>query len=235
MNTPTDQLSTSTGRSRSAFIAVALIAALVAAFFTAFAPAEPAHAGTRYCTGIEGNKKVKASKVIEARQKTKTTGYVFLCQKKGSRYVLKGIYKAKFGYNGTTTRKREGDGKTPRGTYWMRNGFGTAKNPGLGKSWTKATRDHVWVDGKASKARGYNTMQRKSRGYRGETLYQPKPYKYAQVIGYNEARTPGKGSAIFLHANTKSMKTAGCISLYEASLKKVMRWEGATKTQIVIH
>src|SRR5699024_6213761 len=46
---------------------------------------------------------------------------------------------------------------------------------------------------------------------------------------------PGKGSAIFLHANTESMKTAGCVSMYESSLVKTMEWEGATKTQIAIH
>lgn len=190
----------------------------------------------KYCTGIEKNKKVTASKVIEARAKTKSTGYVYLCQKKGKRYVLAGgPYRAKFGYNGLTSKKKEGDGKTPNGTYWMRDGFGTAKNPGLKKKYTKVTRDYVWVDGKASKQKGYNTMQRKSKGYRGEALYQPKPYKYAQVIGYNEARTAGKGSAIFLHANSKSMKTAGCVSMYESSLVKALKWQSTTKTQIVIH
>lgn len=191
---------------------------------------------TKYCTGIEG-KNVTASKVIEARAKTKSTGYVYLCKKSGDRYVLdKGPYRAKFGYNGLSSKKREGDGKTPSGIFWMRDGFGTSGNPGLkGHDWTKVTRDHVWVDGNATKAGGYNTMKRKSDGYSGESLYQPKPYKYAQVIGYNEARTPGKGSAIFLHANTSSMKTAGCVSMYESSLVKAMKWQNGTKTQIVIH
>ena len=36
-------------------------------------------------------------------------------------------------------------------------------------------------------------------------------------------------------ANTESMKTAGCVSMYESSLVKTMEWEGATKTQIAIH
>lgn len=189
-----------------------------------------------YCTGIEKKKGVTASKVIEVRQKTKTTANIYLCKKSGKRYVRDGgAYAGKLGYNGITSKKREGDGKTPAGVYWLRDGFGTSKNPGLSKKWTKVTRDHVWVDGKASKAKGYNTMKRKSKGYRGESLYQPKPYKYSQVIGYNEARKAGKGSAIFLHANTKSMKTAGCVSMYEKSLVKAMKWQGKTKTQIVIH
>lgn len=40
----------------------------------------------------------------------------------------------------------------------MRIGFGTAKHPGLKKSWTEVTCDHVWVDGKASKKASDNTM-----------------------------------------------------------------------------
>lgn len=197
----------------------------------------PAKKATKYCTGIEGDKKVKAKQVIEARAKTTSTGYVYLCKKSGSRYVLdKGPYKAKFGYNGVTAKKKEGDGKTPKGVFTMRAGFGTSGNPGLStQKWTKVTKDHVWVDGNASKAKGYNTMKRKSDGYKGEALYQPKPYKSAQVIGYNEARTAGKGSAIFLHANTNSMKTAGCVSMYQASLVKAMKWQKSKDVQIKIH
>lgn len=196
----------------------------------------PASAKAAYCTGVEKNRAVTAAKVIEVKQRSTLKADVYLCRKSGKRYIRdKGPYGARLGYAGTTANKREGDGKTPKGVFWMRNGFGTASNPGLRKSWTKVTRDHVWVDGKATKKGGYNTMQRKSKGYRGEALYQPKPYKYAQVIGYNEARTPGKGSAIFLHANTASMKTAGCVSMYESQLVTTMKWQSTTATQILIH
>ena len=37
-------------------------------------------------------------------------------------------------------------------------------------------------------------------------------YDYGAVIGYNRARTPGLGSAIFLHINI-GMPTAGCVTL----------------------
>lgn len=118
----------------------------------------------------------------------------------------------------------------------MRAGFGTSANPGLKLvKWTKVTKDYVWVDGTASKKKGYNTMQRKSKGYRGELLYQPGPYTYAQVIGYNEARTAGKGSAIFFHIDTKSKKTAGCVSTTKSNLVKAMTWQQSSKVQMVIH
>jgi L,D-peptidoglycan transpeptidase YkuD (ErfK/YbiS/YcfS/YnhG family) len=48
-------------------------------------------------------------------------------------------------------------------------------------------------------------------------------YDYAAVIGYNTARTPGRGSAILLHVGTGSA-TAGCVSLPKAELRRVLRW-----------
>ena len=217
-------------------VAMVLIAVLCGTVLALADRGPAAAAAARHCTGIESDSSVTAEKVIEVKQRSTITADIYLCSKSDGRYVRdQGPYKARLGYNGTTADKREGDGKTPQGVFWMREGFGTSSDPGLQKSWTKVTRDHVWVDGDATRAEGYNTMQLKSEGYTGESLYQPKPYKYAQVIGYNEARTPGKGSAIFLHANTESMKTAGCVSMYESSLVKTMKWEGATKTQIAIH
>jgi L,D-peptidoglycan transpeptidase YkuD (ErfK/YbiS/YcfS/YnhG family) len=37
-------------------------------------------------------------------------------------------------------------------------------------------------------------------------------YDYGAVIAYNTARTPGRGSAIFLHINIGT-PTAGCVTL----------------------
>ena len=44
------------------------------------------------------------------------------------------------------------------------------------------------------------------------------------MIGYNEAHTPGRGSAIFFHVSTGG-PTAGCVSLPASALLEVMRWE----------
>jgi L,D-peptidoglycan transpeptidase YkuD (ErfK/YbiS/YcfS/YnhG family) len=124
--------------------------------------------------------------------------------------------------------KREGDGRTPAGVFALRSGFGTAENPGLDRSfgWFKAGRRDVWVDDPAS--RSYNTHQRRPVHGRWRSAEQLRiaPYRTAQVIGYNRARTPGRGSAIFLHVST-GRPTAGCIALPAAELRAVMRWERA--------
>lgn len=144
-----------------------------------------------------------------------------------------GTYQAAFGpidgrvgRNGVAVKgeKREGDGKTPSGVFHLRTGFGTAPDPGVKTGWMRVTRNDVWVDDPASKL--YNTHQTlpvRGRWKSAERLY-IEPYKYAQVIGYNEGRKAGMGSAIFLHLDTGG-PTAGCVSLPKVALVKVLRWQ----------
>jgi L,D-peptidoglycan transpeptidase YkuD (ErfK/YbiS/YcfS/YnhG family) len=48
-------------------------------------------------------------------------------------------------------------------------------------------------------------------------------YDFGAVIGYNTARTPGLGSAIFLHVNI-GMPAAGCVTLPAGELLEILRW-----------
>ena len=119
----------------------------------------------------------------------------------------------------------EGDLRTPAGTFLLRGGFGAYGNPGLRMGWFVVDGSDVWVDDPRSSL--YNTHQRKPVGGRwssAENLLNRPAYNYSQVIGYNEARTPGKGSAIFLHVDLGG-GTAGCVSLTTSGLLTVLRWE----------
>ena len=138
-----------------------------------------------------------------------------------------GPYSGHVGRNGVSWSKREGDLKTPAGTYPLRGGFGARANPGLAQGWFRVDSNDVWVDDSGSTL--YNTHQRKpvsGRWDSAENLLNTPAYNYAQVIGYNESRTPGKGSAIFFHVDTGG-GTAGCVSLPTSSLLAVLRWERA--------
>lgn len=120
--------------------------------------------------------------------------------------------------------KREGDLRTPSGTYTLGRGFGQRANPGVSFRWTMVDSQDVWVDDPQSSL--YNSWQRKpvnGRWASAEDLKVPS-YVYAQVIDYNTARVPYRGSAIFLHVDRGS-GTLGCVSLPTTSLLKVMRWE----------
>lgn len=147
-------------------------------------------------------------------------------------------YDGHVGYNGIAAKgaKVEGDGKTPSGVYSMDFGFGVKSKPSefSNGDYVQVGADDVWIDGNATKEQGYNTLGKKSKGDKGESMNQVPSYNYGQVIDYNSDRVPGKGSAIFLHVHTNSGKTAGCVSVSESELKEIFKWEGAEKTKIDI-
>lgn len=149
------------------------------------------------------------------------------CTRTDGRYVTSlGPYAGHVGQNGVSWSKREGDLRTPAGVFPLRGGFGARANPGLRVgSWLRVDARDVWVDDPSSSL--YNTHQRTpadGRWSSAEPLLQQPAYDYAQVIGYNEARTPGRGSAIFLHVDL-GHGTAGCVSLPTSGLLAVLRWE----------
>ena len=149
------------------------------------------------------------------------------CEKRGGEWVsVLGALRGHVGKRGVAPpgAKREGDLRTPSGTYTLGLGFGQTASPGVAFPWRTTDSQDVWVDDSDSSL--YNTWQRKPANGRWDSAedLDITPYRYAQVIDYNTARTPGRGSAIFLHVDRGS-GTAGCVSLPTSSLLKVLRWE----------
>lgn len=135
-----------------------------------------------------------------------------------------GPWTARVGRNGFGSPKREGDGQTPVGSYRAISMFGTRPSPGVRYTWHRMDAYDVWVDD--SRSAYYNLHKRKPANGRwssAESLYQPIPYAYAAVIGYNMSREPYRGSAIFFHVGT-GRATAGCVSLPASQVVAVLRW-----------
>ena len=144
----------------------------------------------------------------------------------GRRVRVFGPWLARVGYQGMARpgRKREGDGRTPSGTYGFGFFFGVRPSPGVRYPYRRAYSSDVWDDDPSSLR--YNQWVDDRSGNPGtdpEPLHEVPTYDYAAVIAYNTVRTPGLGSAIFLHAGI-SAPTAGCVSLPAAELLKVLRW-----------
>lgn len=136
-----------------------------------------------------------------------------------------GPWPARVGTKGVAPpgEKREGDGRTPSGTYGFDFFFGVAPDPGVRFPYRRVTPRIVWDDDPASPL--YNTwvdLDRQQPGREPEPMYVP-AYDHGAVIAYNTARTPGLGSAIFLHVSTGG-PTAGCVSLPAGQLVEVLRW-----------
>ena len=127
--------------------------------------------------------------------------------------------------------KREGDGRTPSGTYGFDFMFGVNSDPGVHYSYRRVTGSNiVWDDD--SNSANYNLWidtNTQSAGVSPEPMYNVPSYYYGAVIGYNDARTPGLGSAIFLHVSHGS-STAGCVALPTDQLLSLLRWLDPSKS-----
>ena len=137
-----------------------------------------------------------------------------------------GPWTANVGRNGVAPpgEKREGDGRTPSGTFGFDFMFGVNPNPGVKFPFRAITGTNiVWDDDPASA--NYNLWidtNAASAGASPEPMYVG-AYGSGAVIAYNDARVPGLGSAIFLHLSSGG-STAGCVALPSSELIPLLQW-----------
>ncbi len=192
----------------------------------------PAPATRPAATGMPAAGGPKASGVkqritVTAPSPSSTYATFTAYRRSGGRWVRAfGPWTARVGYNGVAGpgAKREGDGRTPSGTFGFQFFFGVRPNPGVAFSYRRARHYDVWDDDPSSSLYNEWVDQRhRDPGASPEPMDQVPVYDYGAVIGYNTGRVPGRGSAIFLHVGNGS-DTAGCVSLPKPELLKVLRW-----------
>jgi L,D-peptidoglycan transpeptidase YkuD (ErfK/YbiS/YcfS/YnhG family) len=140
-----------------------------------------------------------------------------------------GPWQARLGRAGLSAHKHEGDGATPTGTYRLGGTvYGIAPDPGVRLRYHRLACGDWWDEDPSSPA--YNTFRHVRCGtappFAGdsEALWRISPqYRYFAVVDYNPApAVPGRGSAVFLHVAVGP--TAGCVSLPQARLVRLLRW-----------
>lgn len=197
------------------------------------APATPTAAASLHTTRILPGQLVglgNATQVIEAVAvdygATTATVRAFALRN-GKWHQVFGPWSAYIGYAGFAPprEKREGDGRTPTGSYGFSFFFGVDRRPsGISFPWRHAGPYDYWDDDSSSPR--YNEWvdtRRHSAGRDPEPMHATPSYEDGAVIAYNTARTPGLGSAIFLHVNHHSA-TNGCVSLPKPDLLALLRW-----------
>jgi L,D-peptidoglycan transpeptidase YkuD (ErfK/YbiS/YcfS/YnhG family) len=149
---------------------------------------------------------------------------------KGCWVSAAGPYTARLGKNGLSSNRREGDGTTPTGVYRIGpTMYGNEPNPGVRFRYRRVRCGDWWDEDPRSPT--YNSFQHVACGttppFAGNSegmWQQPRPYPFLAVVEYNmRPAVPGKGSGIFLHAQTGG-PTIGCISIRKAELRTVLRW-----------
>ena len=130
-------------------------------------------------------------------------------------------FKCSIGKNGKTSKKIEGDNKTPKGLY--RLGPLYYRKDRLPKLSTKLKKIEImknfgWCDDVKSKF--YNKPIKTNINVRHEKLYRnDKKYDLLIPIEYNSKKPKkNKGSAIFLHLTSNYKKTQGCVAIKEKDM-----------------
>ena len=128
-------------------------------------------------------------------------------------------FRCSVGKNGIYRNKKEGDKKTPKGTYSLGNLYYRAdrvKRPITKLSTKIIQRNTGWCDDSSSKHYNKEIKIHKKTKIGHEKLFKKNnSYNYLIEIKYNNKLTPFKGSAIFIHLTNNYQKTAGCIALQE--------------------
>lgn len=211
--------------------------------------------GWRTCTpklnGVHTTVGAKQRTVTVVNQRSKTyatTGfYVRINARACSFDRLFLATKTRLGYGGTVagTKRKQGTGTTPLGTYTITSAFGIKPDPGSWVPYHRVKAGDYWVEDNGS--RYYNTLRNKaSGGFRywlpaanansSERLAAyPGQYDYALVINYN--RPPHavryRGAGIFLHVKG-SGPTAGCVSISHKNMRIALAYI-RSGDKIVIH
>ena len=143
---------------------------------------------------------------------------------------------AKFGKNGVTNDKSEGDGCTPAGIYPLGFAFGILESPETALEYRAVTADSYWVDDPASKDYNRWVEGKDSSDFTSaEHLIDHDPsYNYSVVVEYNyDEPVSGAGSAIFLHCGEFSY-TAGCVAVPQRTLRTIIGWLKPDSAKILI-
>ena len=125
-------------------------------------------------------------------------------------------------------KTREGDKRTPTGTFNLTTPFGIKADPGAVMPYLQVTNDHYWCGTSGDPL--YNQLvdcRVTGRAWRSgdEHLIDYAPhYNYCMFIDYNAEGRPGLGSCIFLHCKGKSASTSGCVAVDEQTMVRILRW-----------
>lgn len=131
-------------------------------------------------------------------------------------------------------KEKEGDMKTPLGTFSLSAPFGIRPDPSFddpqgrqAEGYLQLTEHHYWC---GQNGPFYNRLidnRRPPQGYipsaDDEHLIRYNPaYSYSMFIGYNAGGLPDLGSCIFLHCTSQSPHTAGCVAIDEWLMRELI-------------
>lgn len=173
--------------------------------------------------------------IVVSQTKNSNAKFDMYVKDKSQKYGWKQIVSttAYIGKNGVGKQK-EGDWKSPIGTFNITKAFGIKKNPGTRLKYIPVTESLYACDDDCKYYNQIIDTKKKKHNCKGEHLIDYAPqYNYAMCIDFNSQNIYPNGSNIFIHVKGTKSYTAGCIAIDEDSMKLAL--QNATKhTKIII-
>ena len=174
-------------------------------------------------------KEKKAKQLFVVAAVGQTTAYVSMHEKDKSgnwkQIMSTPGFIGKFGLG----KEKEGDGKTPVGTFLFNAAFGIAEDPGCALDYLRVTENEYW-SGDQREGYHYNEMisiedlPDLNKDDSEHIIDYDREYQYCLNISYNEKGKPGLGSAIFLHCfGDIKPYTGGCVAIPQDMMITVMQ------------
>jgi L,D-peptidoglycan transpeptidase YkuD (ErfK/YbiS/YcfS/YnhG family) len=204
-----------------------VIAELVIAALLVAAPTHPAHrpAATVQLDGVDVHLRPGTTQVVTVNHSHGYSARVTFWRRTSQGWVGRFTTDdGRIGYGGLVrgSRRHQGSGTTPLGTYLLPWAFGSERpHTSWALRYRSIRRGDFWVQDNAS--RFYNRYRNERRG--GFRWWLPssdpnsserltdfrRQYRLAIVIDFNHRQVRHRGSGIFLHVNGRGA-TAGCVS-----------------------
>ncbi|MCF8370112.1 MAG: L,D-transpeptidase family protein [Bacteroidales bacterium] len=136
-------------------------------------------------------------------------------------------------------KKREGDGKTPTGIFYLGPVYSyPGEKVNTKMEYWEASENDYWIDDVQSDQ--YNrwvispTDPKSDKVSREVMKRNDILYKYGIAIHYNMDQQKGKGSVIVVHVLEAEKPTAGCIAVPEEDLLDIIGWLDPVKKPLII-
>jgi len=121
-------------------------------------------------------------------------------------------------------KTREGDAKTPTGTFGITTAFGIKPNPGTSVPYIDVKETTFACD---EDCEFYNriidTMETGHDCHGEHMIKYTSSYAYGMALNYNPENIYPKGSAIFLHCKGSNPYTGGCIAVDEDFMVNILK------------
>lgn len=188
-----------------------------------------------YVANLNASKKYNKIIIISTSGASSSKGTFEYFKKKNGSWKKELTSTAQLGSRGIN-KVKEGDKKTPTGLYTFTKVMGIASNPGTKMPYHKIDGNDYWCGGKNyyNQFIDEDVQTHDCDKKNDEKLIKYNtPYQYLAALNYNHSNIYGKGSAIFLHCNTNSGSTLGCIAINKSHMKRIIK-EIDSSTCIII-